>query len=70
MVFVIAPGFINTKNMNSNFLAKKTRDQKSPYYSLTQRISMMNNPESPSVEVARIILKAITSVSTTKVYSR
>jgi len=66
-VIVIEPGFIKTNIMNSSVLAKKASDQKSAYYSMTQRIesyfkSMMDNPESSSPEeVAKIILKAITS---------
>ena len=53
--------------MNSSVLAKKASDQKSPYYSLTQRIesyfrSMMDNPGSSSPEeVAQVILSAVTS---------
>ncbi len=66
-VIVIEPGFIKTNIMKSSVLAKKALDQKSPYYTLTQRIeslfkSMMDNPESSSPEeVAKTILKAITS---------
>lgn len=66
-VIVIEPGFIKTNIMNSSVLAKKALDQKSPHYTLTQRIeshfkSMMDNPESSSPEeVAKSILKAITS---------
>jgi NAD(P)-dependent dehydrogenase (short-subunit alcohol dehydrogenase family) len=66
-IILIEPGFIKTNIMNSSVLGKKALDQKSPYYSLTQRIegyfkSMMDNPESSSPEeVARTILKALTS---------
>jgi hypothetical protein len=56
--------------MNSSVLAKEASDQKSPYYSLTQRIesyfrSMMDNPGSSSPEeVAQVILSAVTSENT------
>ncbi len=69
-VILIEPGFIKTNIMNSSVLAKKALDQKSPYYSLTQRIesyfeSMVNNPDSsPPEAVAKVILEAINSDST------
>jgi len=69
-VVLIEPGFIKTNIMNSSVLAKKASDQKSPYYSLTQRIesyfrSMMDNPGSSlPEEVAQVILNAVTSEDT------
>jgi NAD(P)-dependent dehydrogenase (short-subunit alcohol dehydrogenase family) len=66
-VVIIEPGFIKTNIMNSSILAKKSLDSKSPYFSLTQKVanyfkSMMNNPSSSQPEeVAKTILKAITS---------
>ena len=69
-VVLIEPGFIKTNIMNSSVLAKKASDQKSPYYSLTQRMesyfrSMMDNPGSSSPEeVAQVILNAVTSENT------
>ncbi|VFJ13604.1 Uncharacterized oxidoreductase YusZ [Candidatus Nitrosocosmicus franklandus] len=66
-MILIEPGFIKTNIMNSSVLAKKALDQKSPYYSMTQKIknyfeSMVNNPEaSPPEAVAKVILEAINS---------
>ena len=53
--------------MNSSITAKKGLNEKSPYYTLTQRIEsyfkfMMDSPESSSPEeVAKTILKVLTS---------
>ncbi len=66
-VIVIEPGFIKTNIMNSSITAKKGLNEKSPYYTLTQRIEsyfkfMMDSPESSSPEeVAKTILKVLTS---------
>jgi NAD(P)-dependent dehydrogenase (short-subunit alcohol dehydrogenase family) len=66
-VVIIEPGFIKTNIMNSSILAKKSLDSNSSYFSLTQKVanyfkSMMNNPSSSQPEeVAKTILKAITS---------
>ena len=59
--------FISSENVKGVYLTQKALDQKSPYYSLTQRIknyfeSMVNNPESsPPEAVAKVILEAINS---------
>ena len=50
----------------SSTSAKKALDPKSPYFSLMQKVenhfkSMMENASSPPEEVARVILKALTS---------
>jgi NAD(P)-dependent dehydrogenase (short-subunit alcohol dehydrogenase family) len=65
-VVIIEPGVIRTNIMNSSSLAKKARDPKSPYYSQIQKVkshfkSMMENESSPPEEVAKVILKALTS---------
>ena len=56
--------------MNSSIIAKKALDPKSPYFSLMQKVekhfkSMMENASasSPPEEVAKAILKAVTSES-------
>jgi NAD(P)-dependent dehydrogenase (short-subunit alcohol dehydrogenase family) len=65
-VVIIEPGFIRTNIINSSTSAKKAFDPKSPYFSLMQKVenhfkSMMENASSPPEEVARVILKALTS---------
>jgi len=65
-VVIIEPGFIRTNIINSSTSAKKALDPKSPYFSLMQKVenhfkSMMENASSPPEEVARVILKALTS---------
>jgi hypothetical protein len=56
--------------MKSSIIAKKALDPKSPYFSLMQKLennfkSMMENASasSPPEEVAKVILKAVTSES-------
>jgi len=67
-VVLIEPGFIRTNIINSSTSAKKALDPKSPYFSLMQKVenhfkSMIENASSssPPEEVAKVILKAITS---------
>ena len=68
-VVIIEPGFIRTNIMNSSILSKKSQVPNSPYFSLTQKVakhfnSMVNDPPSTHPEeVAKTILKAITSES-------
>ena len=67
-VVIIEPGFIRTNIVNSSTPAEKALDPKSPYFPLMQKVknhfkSMMENASSssPSEEVAKVILQAITS---------
>jgi NAD(P)-dependent dehydrogenase (short-subunit alcohol dehydrogenase family) len=65
-IVIIEPGFIRTNIINSSTSAKKALDPNSPYFSLMQKVenhfkSMMENASSPPEEVARVILKALTS---------
>ena len=69
-VVIIEPGVIRTNIINSSIIAKKALDPKSPYFSLMQKLennfkSMMENASasSPPEEVAKVILKAVTSES-------
>ena len=69
-VVLIEPGFIRTNIMNSSIIAKKARDQKSPYFSLTQQLersfkaAMVNTSASSTPEVvAKVVVQAITSES-------
>jgi NAD(P)-dependent dehydrogenase (short-subunit alcohol dehydrogenase family) len=67
-VVIIEPGVIRTNIMNSSLSSKNALDPKSPYFSLMQKVenyfkSMMENASSPPEEVAKVILKAVTSQS-------
>jgi NAD(P)-dependent dehydrogenase (short-subunit alcohol dehydrogenase family) len=67
-VVIIEPGVIRTNIMNSSLSSKNALDPKSPYFSLMQKVenyfkSMMENASSPPEEVAKVILKAVTSKS-------
>jgi len=65
-VIIIEPSAIRTNIMNSSVSAKKALDPKSPYFSLMQKVennfkSMLENASTPPEEVAKVILKALTS---------
>ena len=69
-VVIIEPGVIRTNIMNSNIIAKKAQDTKSPYFSVIQQVersfkSAMENTSVSSTpeEVAKVLLQAVTSES-------
>jgi NAD(P)-dependent dehydrogenase (short-subunit alcohol dehydrogenase family) len=67
-VVIIEPGVIRTNIMDSSVSSKKALDPKSPYFSLMQKVenyfkSTIENASSPPEEVAKVILKAVTSKS-------
>jgi len=64
-VVIIEPGVVRTNFLNSSVIAKKTLEPDSPYAQLTQKVSsgiklLVGHGTSPE-EVAKVILKAITS---------
>ena len=66
-VVIIEPGVIRTNILNSSSSAKKALDPKSPYFSLSQKLSdnfksmMESESTSSPEEVAKVILQAVTS---------
>jgi NAD(P)-dependent dehydrogenase (short-subunit alcohol dehydrogenase family) len=75
-VVVIEPGFVRTNIMNSSIIAKKALDPKSPYFPFISQVersfrSAMENASasSPPEEVAKVVLKAITSESPKQRYA-
>lgn len=64
-VIIVEPGAVRTDFTSNMKLAKKAADAKSPYSELTQKIStglkLLLEHGTPPEEVAKVILKAVTS---------
>jgi short-subunit dehydrogenase len=64
-VIIVEPGAVRTDFPENMQVAKKVKDQNSPYTQLTQKISaglkLLLEHGTPPEEVAKVILKAVTS---------
>jgi NAD(P)-dependent dehydrogenase (short-subunit alcohol dehydrogenase family) len=66
-VVIVEPGVIKTNIMNASIIAKKAQDPNSPYAPIMQKViakfsSFFENAPLP-IEVAKVILKAVTTES-------